>query len=272
MKILDQDRPEQAIEGLVPGVSACPSCSAELEEFLHGWRSLPDALSPRAPEHVARALVEYASAVQSGNEPASRPTTGRTLGEVAVAAALGALAAAGLVALTSLRSGGETLQPRSLLALLASAAVLLAVTLAGARRAMEASALRASLGKTLGATGGYAALLLAAPLGDTVHVCGSLVFGGISLSLAQLCAVYLGVASAYAALPMAAVMFATRPAAQGRLPLRESVWFTIVAAPALLVQSGRTEAVIVGALLVGFGAGALLGGRAGMVKMRRAAG
>ncbi|MBI4539173.1 MAG: hypothetical protein HY704_06670 [Gemmatimonadetes bacterium] len=245
-------------------VAACPACAAELHALRRAWEALPASIDAKAPSSVRKRVFAYARRSRSAPGGVFGPLWATVRDELAAPVALGTAAALLIMVGTHLRGTMAPLGHAGVATLSLSLSAALAIVAGGIMRSSTPRAVRAVLLGAVGALGGYVALSLVLPLPATFEICRLALFGDDPMSLGQVCVVYLGVAAAYAGIPLGVAAYVWSGAgARWATGIAEAVLFTILAAPVLVLQAGLEETMITGTVALGLLLGSLAGGAAG---------
>ncbi len=247
--------------------AVCEACDEELTALRRTWRALP-ALGDVRPPTVARESV-LAYALSSQEEVAGTWVELKRVARAFVSpVALGAAGAFAVISLTSLRGALYSSGQMTVLSAGLVLAAMLAVVGGTLMRSAASATLRAILLGALGAFGGYWVLSVVLPVSSAVRLCGLALFGGMTMSIGQICLVYLVVAGLYAGVPLAIAAYVWGGSdKRWRTGLAEAAIFMSLVAPLAIIQS-RPEgwmitAALLLSLLIGSLTGGLLGGWAG---------
>ena len=245
----------------------CEACGHELTSLGQTWRALPALVDVRPPTMVRESVLAYA--LSSQEEVAGTRVEMKRVARAFVSpVALGAAGAFAVISLASLRGALDTSGPMTVLSAGLVLAAMLAVVGGALLKSAASGTLRAILLGALGAFGSYWVLSVALPVSTAVGLCGLALFGGMRMSIGQLCLVYLIVAGLYAGVPLAIAAYLWGgPDKRWQTGLAEAAIFLSLVAPLAMLQSGAegwmiTATLLLG-LLIGSLAGGLLGGWAG---------
>jgi hypothetical protein len=242
----------------------CPSCADELRALEGVWNALSGPPGARPPRAARLAVLAYAREALGGRESAFAALWQAVRG-FAVPAALGAAAAGVLVLALHVRGAMASLGHLTVVGVSLTLAGVLAVIAGGLLRSSAPRTARTVLLGAVGALGGYVVLSLISPIPDSVRLCQVTFFGGSSMSMGELCLVYLAVAVLYAGVPMAAAAFAWGSSDdRWRTGLAEAGVFALLASLSAFLQLGLEEWIITLTALTGVLVGSLAGGLAGV--------
>jgi len=254
---------------VVAHAGECLECARELQSLREAWDALPEPTSLLPSPAIRRSALAYARTHAREREGSGESPLGalwEAVRGVMTPVAVGAGATAILVLTLHLRGAMAPLDHMSTVLLSLALAAAIALASAGLLRGAAPHRVQTILLGGLWGVGGYLVLSLINPIPDTVQICRVAVFRAVTMSLGQVCLVYLGVAMLYAAVPMALATYLERPAGADsvwRTGLAEAVVFTLLAAPTLILQLGMEEKFITLTALAGLPLGALVGGLGG---------
>ena len=253
-------------------VAECPSCARELDSLRNAWNALPTPDMAIPPPAARASALAYARRPGKQTESVLRGLWG-AVREVAVPATLGAVVAAALVLLMHVRGAMAPMSQPAVVAVSLALAASLALVAGRLWRSVSPRPVRAVLLGSVGALGGYLLLTVISPISDTVRICQVALFRNVTMSLGEVCLVYLAVAVLYAGVPMGIAAYAGGAEHTWRAGLVEAAIFALLTAPTAVLQVGIEEWFITLTVLAGLVAGSLAGGLGGTwIRFRRMAG